>query len=191
MVRKVLAAGVASGLLLFSGSSLFAHGGQYRGPSDTVPPNLGGGGDTTPPGNPGGPGTPGPGAPTTGGGRGPATGSGPVAPGAAAAGGARPTTGGRGFTRRGGGEGFERWEFWWEHNKEPFLNLKARMDASTVMSDTSGFFVGRGNKEEAVNSNRPTAAYVKATIMPKIVKLLLEEKHPDISWTPPPWRSAG
>jgi len=70
-----------------------------RGPSDTTPPGV--------------PFNPGVGAgPTTGG-----------VPG----GGMRPTSGGMGG-RRGGGEGFERWEFWWEHRKEALL-ADARPDA--------------------------------------------------------------
>ena len=64
-------------------------------PWTRVPPTLGGGGDTTPPGIPAGP-------PTTGGA------------------GMRPATGGLGG-RKGASEGFERWEFWWEHNKDRFL----------------------------------------------------------------------
>jgi Ca-activated chloride channel family protein len=39
--------------------------------------------------------------------------------------GIRPTTGALGGKGRGG-EGFERWEFWWEHNQDPFLELNQR-----------------------------------------------------------------
>jgi Ca-activated chloride channel family protein len=91
------------------------------------PPRLGGGGDTTPPGNPGSPGMPGPSAPTTGGHGGPATG-GPAAPPTGGGGGIRGGSGG--MTRRNSGEGFERWEFWWEHNKDPFLASDAAHAAS-------------------------------------------------------------
>src|SRR6185436_9578914 len=94
-----------SGLMcvLVAGSpaaSLFAHGGSYPGPQDTVPPNLGGHGDTTAPGNPGGPTSP---TSPTGhatGGRGPATGGKGGAPGQPGIG---PRGGGGGMTRRANG----------------------------------------------------------------------------------------
>ena len=178
MYKSLLAAGLTGALLLFLGADAFGHGGQYRGPSDSVPPNLGGGGDTTPPGNPGGPGTPGPGAPTTGGSRGPTTGTGPNIPGTGTTGGFRSTTGGA--RRRGGAaEGFERWEFWWEHNKEPFLDLKSRLGGSAVVSESSGFYVGRGRKAAAVSTNRPSATDIRTQILPAVTPLL-EETHPDV-----------
>src|SRR6185436_503966 len=65
MSKAWLAASLSAALCLYGGASAWAHGGNYKGPSDTVPPNLGGGGDTTPPGNPGGPGTPAGPGPTT------------------------------------------------------------------------------------------------------------------------------
>lgn len=179
MRRRLALAGVSAAMMLWLGSDALGHGGQYRGPSDTVPPNLGGGGDTTPPGNPGGPGTPGPGAPTTTGGKaGPATGGGPNVPGGGASGGFRSTTG-AGTRKRGGGEGFERWEFWWEHNKEPFLNLKNRLGDSAVVSESPGFFTGRGRKPAAVSNNRPTPEDIKTRIVPELRKLL-DETNPDV-----------
>jgi len=178
MLKACLRSGLVAACVLFAGALAWGHGGNYKGPSDTVPPNLGGGGDTTPPGNPGGPGTPGPGAPTTGGGKGPTTGGVPSAPTAGGGAGMRPTTGGLGGGRRGG-EGFERWEFWWEHNKDPFLNLKARLGAGQVTSGTGGFLTGRAKQNEAVSSNRPTAADVKNLLVPAFVEAL-KETHPDI-----------
>lgn len=179
MRRRFALAGLSAAMLVWLGSDALGHGGQYRGPSDTVPPNLGGGGDTTPPGNPGGPGTPGPGAPTTTGGKaGPATGGGPNIPGAAGGGGFRSTTGGA-SRRRGGAEGFERWEFWWEHNKEPFLNLKNRMGDSAVVSESPGFFTGRGRKQAALSNNRPTVDDIKNRIVPELRKLL-DESNSDV-----------
>src|SRR5262249_48877123 len=135
MRKGSLAAGFAVFSIVVSSGIATAHGGGYRGgnydgPSDTTPPNPGGG-DSTPPGNPGGPSTPGPGAPSTGRPRGPSTGGPPGAP---AGGGAGIRGGSGGMTRRNGGEGYERWEFWWEHNKDPFLQLKARLGKMVVTS---------------------------------------------------------
>lgn len=174
MRKGLIAAGVAATVLALGSGGAWAHGGQYKGPTDTVPPGLGGGGDTTPPGNPGGPGTPGPGAPTTGGPRGPATG-GPAAPPTGGGGGIR--GGGGGFTKRASGEGFERWEFWWEHNKDPFLQLKARLGKMVVTSGASRF---TGKKNDAVSANRPSPSDVKDLIVPALLEGL-SESHPDIA----------
>ena len=140
----------------------FGHGGQYRGPGDTVPPNLGGPGDTTPPSNPAGPATPGPAGPTT---------SGPSGPGTAGPGTMGPrgaTTGGLGRKRTAGGEGFERWEFWWEQNKEPYLNLKNRLSQTGNVTGSAGFLSGRGKKEDASTSKRPTPAIIRSEILPSL-----------------------
>ena len=179
MSKAWLKSGLSAVLMMLFGASAWAHGGNYKGPTDTVPPNLGGGGDTTPPGNPGGPGTPGPGAPTTGGAKGPTTGGAPTGPTTGGGGaGMRPSTGGLGG-RRASGEGFERWEFWWEHNKDPFLDLKARLGKSSVTSGGLGFITGRSSKAEASGVNRPTPTEVKDAMIPAFIEAL-DETHPDI-----------
>lgn len=178
MSKAWLKSGLSAVLVMLFGASAWAHGGNYKGPTDTVPPNLGGGGDTTPPGNPGGPGTPGPGAPTTGGAKGPTTGGAPTGPTGGGGGGMRPTTGGFGG-RKGGGEGFERWEFWWEHNKDPFLDLKARLANSQPTSGGGGFLTGRAKAVEATNVNRPSPSEIKDNLVPAFVEAL-SETHPDI-----------
>ncbi len=181
MLKNLLVAGRLTALLLALSPTAFGHGGQFRGPGDTVPPNLGGGGDTAPPGNPGGPGSPSPGrgAPTAGVGRSAASGGGPRSPAIANAGQGRVTTGGVLFRSRARGEGFERWEFWWAHNKEPFLNLRAHLEKSQVRTGSGGFFVGRQKRNRANATQRPDATDVKQRILPKLLPLLAE-KHPDL-----------
>lgn len=85
------------------------------------------------------------------------------------------TTGGTQRKRWGGGEGFERWEFWWEQNKDPFLNLKNRLSQSGNVSGSSGFLTGRGRKEEATNSKRPTPEIIKNEIVPSLREALNED----------------
>ena len=168
MRRGLLATALIALTVAVSGAPAWGHGGQYKGPTDTVPPGLGGGGDTTPPGNPGGPGTPGPGAPTTGGPRGPATGGPPVAPGGQG-GGIRGGSGGL-TGKRSSGEGYERWEFWWEHNKDPFLELKARLGQRGVISGAGGGLIGRSKQNEQLVANRPTPSEVRQQIIPALLE---------------------
>lgn len=175
-MRKLLLFGlVLLAIGFFMPDISFGHGGQYRGPGDTVPPNLGGPGDTAPPSNPGGPAAPGPAGPSSAGPKGPAIASGP-----GTVGGPRvASTGGLGRKRTAGGEGFDQWQFWWESNKDRFLNLKNRLGATDNVSGSSGFLTGRGRKEEASSSRRPTPEIINQEILPSL-KSALKEDHPDI-----------
>src|SRR5690606_14307459 len=131
--RLFLAASALGGMFLFAGD-LSGHGGSYRGPGDTVPPGEGAGPGTGGP-TGGGPTTPGPGGPTTPGpGGGPQTpGSGPGAPGTGGGGPRGPVTaGGGGGKKNRPGEGFEQWQFWWENNKDRYLDLRTRLGEGAV-----------------------------------------------------------
>ena len=173
MRRLLISVSVLAGFLGSLTLSAYGHGGQYRGPGDVVPPNLGGAGDTNPPGNPGGPGTPGPGAGPSTGRPNVGTGTGPAVPGAVAGGGARARTGNVGARSRGG-EGFEQWEFWWEYNKEPYLNLRQRL-SEIIRSGSGAVQLGRGSKEGTVSTNRATADDVKNEILPALKASLTED----------------
>lgn len=180
MKKLILAAGLASGLVFLCTGDVSGHGGSYRGPGDTVP--GGGTGPGTPGnGNPG-PVTPGPGGGpnTPGGGRGPNTpGGGPAAPGGGAAGGRGPVTPGGGGKKNAAGEGYEQWSFWWENNKDPYLDLKARLGDGAVVSGGQGFLTGRGSKETVSASKRPTSEEVNQRIIPTL-KSVLDEQDADI-----------
>ena len=79
-MKKLILTGMSAGLLALLSDSALAHGGQYRGPGDVLPPAPGGGGGRSPgaagptTGGPAGPATPGPAGPATPGPAGPGTG---------------------------------------------------------------------------------------------------------------------
>ena len=181
MKTPIIAASVVGSLLFLATSDVFGHGGSYRGPGDTVPPGEGAGPGTGGPGT-GGPTTPGPGGPST-----PGPGGGPVPPGGGVggpggSGGASrgPTTGGgRGGKKNAGGEGYEQWQFWWENNKDRYLDLRARLGSNVVQSGSTGFLTGMGRKESASTSKRPTAEEVNQNIIP-VLKALMGEDDADI-----------
>lgn len=167
MKRVILLIVGCVALVLFCQEIAFAHGGQYRGPSDSVPPNLRGAGDAMPPSFAGGPAAPGPAGPNV-------TGKGPVGRGGVGGvmGPRTARTGGNTKKIRKSGEGYERWEFWWERNKEPFLNLKNRLERTRNVSGSSGFLVGRGKKDDATTSRRPNAKVVRERIAPRLLEAL-------------------
>lgn len=113
---------------LAGAAPLLAHGGQYRGPGNVVPPTVGTGSS-----NNSGTSTSGSAnAPSSG-----ATGSsaGSVAPasGSSNAGAGRAGAAGSGGTARGVvlDDDLGRWEFWWEFGKDPFLRLRDAIYAAS------------------------------------------------------------
>jgi HEAT repeat protein len=145
------------------------HGGQYRGPGDIVPPNPGGGGGRTPgprgpttPGR-GGPNTPGPAGPTTPGPSGPNTG-GPAGP---SFGG--PTTGPRGVPI---GIDLTKWQFWWEFNKDPYLNLKQAIHASLVTTGSDEFFMGGSRRSEGRDTLKPSESIIIGSVLPALKRTI-------------------
>ncbi|MFH2002982.1 MAG: HEAT repeat domain-containing protein, partial [Planctomycetota bacterium] len=75
--------------------------------------------------------------------------------------------------------GYERWEFWWERNKDAYLNLKSRLAEGVNVSGSSGFLTGRGSKDSAFNTIRPSQKIIHSTMIPAL-KGALGEDHADI-----------
>ncbi len=171
MKKFVLAAALVTGATLGLESSAFAHGGQYRGPGDTVPPGGGGsgGGGAGSPG-PSGPSSPGPGGPSS-----PGPG-GPGAPGGAGGAAAAPVSGGGG----GGGPDLTGWPFWWEFNKEPYLNLKSAIHSGGTKTGSDSWFLGHGEQEQGKDSMRPSEAQIREKVVPALKRALETETNNDI-----------
>ncbi len=177
-MKKFLVAAtlVAAGSFCLQGVSI-GHGGTYRGPGDTVPPGGGGGGGggggPQGPGGPGGPAGPDGGSP---GGAGPITGA--------------PSTGGPGQTAGGTaavtggaiemGPELTKWSFWWEFNKDPYLNLKAKIHSVETKTGDQGFFTGEGKKTRAKDSFRPSQAVIQDKVVPALLAALDRETNNDI-----------
>jgi len=177
-MKKYLA---AASLIALSGIGItgvsFAHGGTYRGPGDTVPPGGGGGGGggggPTGPGSPGGPNGPDgaggdPGGAITGvPGR---TGSGPN------------SNGGRSTTGNIGDFALDltQWSFWWEFNKDGYLNLKNAIHSTAPMTGDTGFFVGDGKRNRATDNLRPSQKRIRDKVVPALLSALDRETNNDI-----------
>src|SRR5262245_25296517 len=179
-MNKFLPLGLAcAGLLLAIAQPVQAHGGQYRGPGDVVPPNPGGGGGRTP--GPTGPTTPGPSGPTTPGPTGPSTPgpSGPVTGGPAAPG--APAAGPK--TQRGADTGpdLPRWQFWWEFNKDPYLNLKEMIHAGSTVTGSDEFFLGASKSEGTKDTLKPSELEIVNDVLPALARQLESTNNRDIT----------
>lgn len=170
MKKFVLAAALLAGGSIGLQGLSHAHGGQYRGPGDTVPPGGGGsgGGAAGPASGPAGPSTPGPTAPGT-----PGAGA-PGAPGQGPS--SRPTTGGGADT----GADLTLWSFWWEFNKEPYLNLKAAVAGGGTQTGSEGWFLGQGEKTQGKDSLRPSEEQIRQKVVPALLAALAKETNNDI-----------
>src|SRR5262245_43553040 len=177
-MKNLFLAGLTSAsLIALLAQTGYAHGGQYRGPGDVVPPSPGGGRGTGPSGpstgGPGGPATPGPGGPATRGPSGPTTG-GPVGPG----GGRAPTTGGRGIRLD---DDLDKWAYWWEFNKDPFIRLKDAIGSGGVASAGDEDFLGAARKAEGKDTMRPTDEEKQTRILPALEKAIDSTDQRDIN----------
>ena len=156
-----------------------AHGGQYVGPPDIVPPNPGGGRST---GQPAGPTTGQPAGPKA-----PAP-SGPVTPGAG-----NPTTGGRPSPKgsaqpaRTGPRGIEltddltQWDIWWEMNKNPYLRLREAVHAGPVQTGDDVFWLGNTRRVVAQDLLAPTKEEIRDGILPALKRAMDSTKQRDIT----------
>ncbi len=157
-------------LLWLSQSVALAHGGNYRGPSGQVPPTGRTPNDPTPPPSPGG-GTPGGGG-GTGGGQPVGPSVGPRAGGQTGGGRVGGSTPGARGRKASKSEGFERWEFWWAYNREPYLDLKNRLGRTELSSGSADFLLGKGNKDEAATASRPSRKVIDERLIPSLREAL-------------------
>lgn len=178
MKNLLISSLVCAGLACALPETALAHGGQYRGPGDVVPPNPGGGGGRTP--GPAGPSTPGPGGPATPGPAGPST-PGPAGPGTGGPAGPGPAAG----PTTGGGIQLEddltRWEFWWEFNKDPFINLRQAIHTDEVTTNSDAFFMGAGRQNVSKDTRKPTDAQILNDILPALNRALDATDQRDIT----------
>jgi HEAT repeat protein len=157
----------------------WGHGGQYRGPGGSIPPNLREPSDPVPPAP-----VPPTGSPVT------PPGTGDPRPGGAApvtptpvptpdtGGGTAPEMGGQGRGTKSS-LSFESWVFWYHHNKADIENLKkalyTRTTTESLLIDIGG--LRRDNRSDATQA---ITAKVRSTIIPALLRTIdAETMHQD------------
>jgi len=158
---------------IFSSADLAAHGGTYVGPGDVVPP--GGRPPTgsqppspvTPPSPDSPPATPPTGSPPT-----------PVTPPTPPSIPGTPTVTGPGQTI---GADLSTWVFWWEFNKDRFLNLKVKVHGSGPRTDGAGPLAGLGAGAKVANTMAPTRLQIHNLVVPALIDLIENEGDRDIA----------
>jgi HEAT repeat protein len=73
------------------------------------------------------------------------------------------------------------WSFWWEFNKEPYLNLKSKIQSGGPSTGGEGFFLGEtGSKSSGKDSLKPTQEQIRQKIVPELIASLEKETNNDI-----------
>ena len=150
-------------------------GGKYRGPGDIVPPGRRGAGRTPGPGphtggGPRGPMVPGRPAPQTGGG---GPNGGPGGPGV-----------GRAPGRTGGivlQDDLSRWVYWWEFNKDPYLQLRKALEDMGPTTGSDGIYMGPSHRNNGVDLLRPTESMLLMGVVPDLRRALEATNNRDIT----------
>lgn len=183
MRKGILGVVFAATVALGGTADVLAHGGTYSGPAGGGTPGFSGpvgGGTTGGSGGTGGGTTPGntPGG-TTGGGGGT---TGPAGPGLRPVGGGGARPGGGGFGRATPGaskpkvaERTNDWDWWWELNDEPFLNLKRKVRSEANKSENRDTFLGASTTDDVAGL---TLTQIRRDIVPTL-KLALKDPYFD------------
>ncbi len=153
-------------IALASSAALAAHGGQYRGPGEIVPPGSSSGSSSANKGA------------TTNGGNlsGSAATAAPPGPSAPSVG----ATGG--FTARGSlvGDDLTRWSFWWEFNKDRFINLRAALDDGGPKVEVDPLAVHLGTIDPVIVAQRPSRRQILDEVLPPLRQALLSTTNRDV-----------
>lgn len=176
MQHRTLTSALGVLAITLSSSLLYAHGGQYRGPEDVVPPGGGSGPGRS--GGRGGPTTGGPGLPTPGAPAAPGTGT----PGGPGTGGPRPPGGGPGGTTGIGVRltaDLTQWNYWWEFNKDAYIGLREAIHSTPTTTGLDDFYMGP-TKRPAQNLLVPTHDQIQNDILPALKRALDSTNQRDI-----------
>lgn len=72
------------------------------------------------------------------------------------------------------------WQYWWEFNKDQYLNLKSRALRLSSKGLAAGHLTGRGRRADPGLFIRPDPAKIRGEVLPLFVRLLDEEQDRDI-----------
>lgn len=74
--------------------------------------------------------------------------------------------------RNSGAAGFERWEWWWLFNRDPYLGLRARLAETAPVTGSSDWLFGRNRKDEGIETEQVTRRAVQEKILPTLLEAL-------------------
>lgn len=150
---------------LVMGPGAYAHGGNFTAPAAPSGASWGAGAK---------PGGPSRAASPPSGPSGASTGAGSSTP-SGAPGKSWPRTGGPPAENASAG-----WQFWWEFNKDQYLDLKSRRTRLASRGANAGHLTGRGRRADPDLFVRPDPAVIRGQVLPLLIRLLDDEQDRDI-----------
>jgi len=72
------------------------------------------------------------------------------------------------------------WVFWWELNKDHFLDLKTKVISGSVATDAGGAISGLGNGASIKLTLAPSRQQIEEVIVPALLQVLAEEDNRDL-----------
>lgn len=75
---------------------------------------------------------------------------------------------------------YDGWEFWWEANRDAFVDLKSRLGQGTHVAGSPGFLTARGGKAGLVSEPRPSRHWVDGVVVPALLGLSTSTEDRDI-----------
>jgi HEAT repeat protein len=72
------------------------------------------------------------------------------------------------------------WTFWWDFNKDPYLQLKKRLYEATETTGLGEFNVGEGERIVPRDTYRPSPKQVRESIAPALLEALESETNNDV-----------
>ena len=73
------------------------------------------------------------------------------------------------------------WFYWWEFNKEAFLELRQRLEADPAFTGSDGFFLGHGRRPHVTGDGvRPDDGTVLLRIVPALQEALAQNRSPEV-----------
>jgi len=72
------------------------------------------------------------------------------------------------------------WQYWWEFNKDQYLNLKSRTVRLSSKGYVAGHLTGRGRRADPDLFIRPDPVLIRREVLPLLMRLLDEEQDRDI-----------
>ncbi|HEX5012403.1 MAG TPA: HEAT repeat domain-containing protein [Planctomycetota bacterium] len=77
-------------------------------------------------------------------------------------------------------ESCEIWEFWWENNKDQYLDLKSRLSHGVILSGTPSVLTGVGRSSDALSTSRASQQVIESVVIPSLIQLLHQSDNQDI-----------
>jgi HEAT repeat protein len=74
-----------------------------------------------------------------------------------------------------------KWQFWWEFNKDPFINLKEAIHAPATVTGSDLYWMGHRRGMHSRDSAKPSESDIQETILPTIKRALDNTDNRDIN----------